>query len=175
MSSSATHFTLWNSVKVRGQRLKTSSFHTPTPAPRFTEQHYRCRVSLKQLNGPLPPRKDLCGENNTHLIVPCFVPMTGRNTPCYCIFAQYFSSHNGWQRGCCELTVTPPVTCFHMAGVLVYGERLQLTPLTRLDLMRTDGSLSVEWHIKQLCHRSAVEFYAKPGLAFTWRWPSKVH
>lgn len=73
------------------------------------------------------------------------------------------------------MTVTPPVTCFHMAGVLVYGERLQLTPLTWLDLMRTDGSLSVEWHIKQLCHRSALKFYAKPGLAFTWRWPSKVH
>lgn len=73
------------------------------------------------------------------------------------------------------MTVTPPVTCFHMAGVLVYGERLQLTPLTWLDLMRTDGSLSVEWHIKRLCHRSAVEFYAKPGLPFTWRWPSEVH
>lgn len=62
------------------------------------------------------------------------------------------------------MTVTPPVTCFHMARVLVHGERLQLTPLTMLDLMRTDGSLSVEWHIKQLCHRSAIEFYAKPGL-----------
>lgn len=68
-----------------------------------------------------------------------------------------------------SMTVNPPVTCFHMAGVLVYGERLQLTPLTWLDLMRTDGSLSVERHIKQLCHRSSVEFYAKSGLAFTWR------
>lgn len=67
------------------------------------------------------------------------------------------------------MTVTPPVTCFHMAGVLAYGERLRLTPLTWLDLMRTDGSLSVERHIKQPCHRSAVEFYAKAGPAFTWR------
>lgn len=62
-----------------------------------------------------------------------------------------------------------------MAGVLAYGERLRLTPLTWLDLMRTDGSLSVERHIKQPCHRSAVEFYAKAGPAFTWRWPSEVH
>lgn len=54
------------------------------------------------------------------------------------------------------------------------GERLKLTPMTRLDLMRTDGTLSVEGHIKRLCHRSAGEFYAKLSLSFTWKWPSEV-
>lgn len=65
------------------------------------------------------------------------------------------------------MTVTSPVTFLSFGGVLVYGEILQLTLLTCLDLMRTDGSLSAEWHIKMFCIGSSIEFYAKSVLTFT--------
>lgn len=159
MSSSATHFTLWNSEKGHGSKVKEKFFSHSHACSCFTELHYRCRVSLRQLNSLLPPQTDLREKGKkTLLIVTCSVPMTSQNTPCYCIFAVFFQPRptEGLVRvyRTSSMTVTPPVTCFHKTRVLVYGERLQLTPLTWLDLMRTDGSLSVGRHIKQLCQRS---------------------
>lgn len=59
-SSSATHFTLSNS-EGQGSKVKENFFSHSHACPSFREQqHYRCRVSLKQLNGLLTPRKDLC-------------------------------------------------------------------------------------------------------------------
>lgn len=107
MSSSATHFTLWNGVKVRVQRLKRSSFHTPTPALASQSNTTGAGCLWNNLTASCLQGKTFVRKKNTPLIVPCSVPMTGQNTPCYCIFAQYFSSHNGWQRGWCEFTVPP--------------------------------------------------------------------
>lgn len=107
MSSSATHFTLLKQCKGQSSKVKEKFFSHSHACLCFTEQHYRCGVSLKRLNGLLPLWRDLCEKKNTPLIVPCSVPITGQSTPCYCIFAQYFSSHNGWQRGWCEFTVPP--------------------------------------------------------------------
>lgn len=105
MSSSATHFTLWNSVKVRVQRLKRSSFHTPTPALASQSSTTGAGCLWNNLTASCLQGNTFAKKKNTLLIITCSLPMTGQNTPCYCIFAQYFSSHNGWQRGWCEFTV----------------------------------------------------------------------
>lgn len=142
------HFTLWSRVKGRVQRLNRSSFHTPTPALAvqvclWNNLTASC-LHARRKKTNTPNCSLLCGViASFHTIFPLVTADRGVGASSQHLFYDSNSS--------CHLLS-------YGRGV---GERLTLTPMTWLDLMRTDGTLSVEWHIKQLCHRSAVEFLCK--------------